>query len=251
MTRRMKMKQNIYDNPTFFKEYTSLRESGLTYNDFLEQPAMKTAIGDINGMLILDLGCGMGDLSKYCADNGAVSVIAVDISEKMIERAKEENSDKKVEYLCQPIEDIELPAESFDLVISSLAIHYIADYFALIAKISKLLKEGGRLIFTTEHPIATAQKEMKGWVKGDKGEILHWPVDNYQEEGQRKEHWYVDGVIKYHRTVSTLINVLTEHGLTVEKVEEPLPTKEGLKKLPKLINEYRKPPFILIQSKKS
>ncbi|NRG44847.1 SAM-dependent methyltransferase, partial [Bacillus sp. CRN 9] len=45
------MKQNIYDNPTFFKEYTSLRESGLTYNDFLEQPAMKTAIGDINGML--------------------------------------------------------------------------------------------------------------------------------------------------------------------------------------------------------
>lgn len=52
------MKQNIYDNSTFFKDYINLRESGITYNDFIEQPAIKSMISNLKGKSVLDLGCG-------------------------------------------------------------------------------------------------------------------------------------------------------------------------------------------------
>ncbi|MDQ0271401.1 class I SAM-dependent methyltransferase [Cytobacillus purgationiresistens] len=244
------MKQNIYDNPTFFKGYTELRDSGITYNDFLEQPAMKEAISNLEGKTILDLGCGMGGLSKYCAANGAKKVMGVDISGKMIERAEKDNRHENIQYLCQPIEELQLPSESFDLIISSLAVHYIKDYSALVATVYHLLKKGGKFVFTTEHPITTANKEMNGWITNEEGQRLHWPVDDYHEEGLRKDHWYVDGVIKYHRTISSLINTLISSGFTLEKVVEPLPTTEGLKEMPRIIHENRKPSFILIQSSK-
>ncbi|MES9705967.1 SAM-dependent methyltransferase, partial [Bacillus toyonensis] len=41
------MKQNIYDNPFFFKNYKSLRENGFTFNDFVEQPAIKSIIANL------------------------------------------------------------------------------------------------------------------------------------------------------------------------------------------------------------
>jgi len=54
------MKQNIYDNDIFFRSYTSLRKTGVTYYDFVEQPAIKSAISSLNGKTVLDLGCGSG-----------------------------------------------------------------------------------------------------------------------------------------------------------------------------------------------
>lgn len=65
------MKQNIYDNQTFFKEYISLRDSGVTYNDFVEQPAIKSLISNLEGKTVLDLGCGTGQFARYCIENGA------------------------------------------------------------------------------------------------------------------------------------------------------------------------------------
>lgn len=116
---------------------------------------------------------------------------------------------------------MDLPNQKFDLIISSLAIHYIEDYSNLIKKISGLLKKNGEFIFSTEHPIVTARKEMDNWVKDNEGIKLHWALDNYQEEGKREEHWYIDGVIKYHRTISTLINTLINNGFVLEKIIEP------------------------------
>lgn len=99
------MKQNIYDNSTFFKDYINLRESGITYNDFIEQPAIKSMISNLKGKSVLDLGCGDGHFSKYCVENGAEKVIGVDISNNMIERANKINKDNNIEFVCLPIED--------------------------------------------------------------------------------------------------------------------------------------------------
>jgi 2-polyprenyl-3-methyl-5-hydroxy-6-metoxy-1,4-benzoquinol methylase len=80
------MKQNIYDDPKFFEGYMNLRDSGRTYNDFLEQPAIKRELPNLKGKRVMDLGCGTGSLSKYCIEKGASSVVGMDISEKMISR---------------------------------------------------------------------------------------------------------------------------------------------------------------------
>jgi ubiquinone/menaquinone biosynthesis C-methylase UbiE len=244
------MKQNIYDNHTFFREYSSLRNSGVTYNDFVEQPAIKSALSNLNGKSILDLGCGTGQFAKFCIENGASKVIGIDISGNMIEQAIKDNKHEKIEYICISIEDFELQNQQFDIIISSLAVHYIEDYPALIKKVSRLLNKNGEFIFSTEHPIVTARKEMNNWIKDDKGNRLHWALDNYQEEGKREQHWYIDGVIKYHRTISSLINTLINNGLVLEKIIEPQSIPAGIEQMPKLINEKRRPSFIVIKSRK-
>lgn len=244
------MKQNIYDNDIFFKGYTSLRKTGITYNDFVEQPAIKSAISSLNGKTVLDLGCGNGQFAKYCVDNGALKVTAVDISRNMIEQANNENKHDKIEYICTPIEDLEIKNQKFDIIISSLMAHYIEDYTGLIEKVASLLDTNGEFIFSTEHPIVTARKEMNNWIKDEDGNKLHWGLDNYQEEGKREQRWYIDGVVKYHRTISTLINTLINSGLVLEKIIEPQAIPIGLGQMPKLINEKRKPSFIVIKARK-
>jgi ubiquinone/menaquinone biosynthesis C-methylase UbiE len=242
------LKQNIYDNPIFFEKYSSLRDSGVTYNDFVEQPAIKSLISSLEGKSVLDLGCGDGGFAKYCIDNGATNVVGVDISSNMINQARVENKHENIKYLCMSIEDLDLPNENYDLIISSLAIHYIDDYPALLMKVNGLLQKNGEFIFSMEHPIVTARKEMNNWVKDKDGNKLHWALDDYQEEGKREQRWYMDGVIKYHRTISTLLNGLIEAGFTIKKIIEPQSIPAGIQQMPKIINEKRRPSFIVIKA---
>lgn len=221
-----------------------------TYNDFVEQPAIKSAISTLKEKSVLDLGCGTGHFARYCIDEGSSKVTGVDISRNMIELAKKENSHENIEYICTPIEELELHNQKFDLIISSLAIHYIKDYSKLIVKVRSLLNENGEFIFSTEHPIATARKKGNHWMKDDKGNKLHWALDNYQEEGKREHDWYVDGVVIYQRTISTLMNTLTDNGFAIEKVMETQSIPSGVSKMPKLVNEERRPSFIVIKSRR-
>lgn len=168
----------------------------------------------------------------------------------MIKQANKENKHEKIEYLCIPIEDLELENLKFDIIISSLAVHYIKDYAALVKKVNGLLGENGEFIFSTEHPIVTARKEMNNWFRDKDGNRLHWALDDYQEEGKREQYWYIDGVIKYHRTISTLINTLINNGFVLEKINEPQSTTDGLEQMPKLINEKRRPSFIAIKARR-
>ena len=86
--------------------------------------------------------------------------------------------------------------------------------------------------------------------KTEDGNKSHWALDNYQEEGIRVHNWFVDdSVVIYHRTVSTLINTLIEHGFSLDKIIEPQSTLAGIEKMPDLINESRSPSFIIIKSK--
>jgi SAM-dependent methyltransferase len=144
-----------------------------------------------------------------------------------------------------------MPTEPFDLIVSSLVLHYIEDYECLIQKLHVFLKPGGRLIYSIEHPVVTARKDMKNWWRNADGDRLHWALDHYRDEGRREQHWYVDGVIKYHRTVPTLINGLIGHGFVLEKIIEPLPTQEGMNLIPDLKNEERRPSFLIIKSRKT
>lgn len=239
------MQQNIYDNQEFFTMYTSLRETRITYNDFIEQPAIKRLLPSLEGLRVLDLGCGFGELANHIIDKGAIHVTGVDISEKMLATAKKH---EKIKYVHSSMEDVKFNENEFDLIVSSLAFHYIADYESLIARIVKWIKPNGYLLFSTEHPIVTANKRAEGWVSDSDSNILHWPINHYGEEGLRSQFWGVDGVIKYHRKISTLLNVLVRNGLSVQEVEEPESTVDGLNKMPKLLNERKRPSFIVIKA---
>jgi SAM-dependent methyltransferase len=134
---------------------------------------------------------------------------------------------------------------AFDLVVSSLALHYVADYPLIVRRVAACLVPGGRFAFSVEHPIFTAHGT-SDWHTGPDGARLHWPVDHYRDEGERKTRWFVDGVVKYHRTIETYVNTLLEAGLMLVRLEEPEGEAELLARRPELHEERRRPTFLLL-----
>lgn len=249
------MKQNIYDDKTFFEKYDELRieKKGLNANDLIEIPAFRKIMPDITNKKILDLGCGYGENDKYFKELGAKSVLGVDISKHMIEMANKYNKIEDIEYKVMSMEEINQIEDKFDIVISSLAFHYIKDYKKLISDIYHLLNNGGYLIFSQEHPFTTCIKYTENVKKG------HTIIDNkyfglfsdYNRPGLRTKEWFEKDVIKYHRTFAEIINELVRNGFSIENIEEPVASEEAITKNPKYINQLDRPFFLIVKAKKS
>ena len=245
------MQQNIYDNNEFFENYKNTRLSDDSFNELLEQPAIKRLLPDLQGKTVLDLGCGFGFNCKEFVQSGAKSVVGIDLSEKMIEQAKATNNLNNITYHVMSMMDIDTLNDKFDFVYSSLAFHYIEDFELLISKIYGVLNDNGVLLFSQEHPIVTAVKnDGDNYVKKLNGSIKGFLLNNYADMSIRKEKWFVDGVEKYHRTFSYIINTLVKCGFTVEAIDEPLPSEEALEKRKGLEKEFIKPTFLIIKAKK-
>lgn len=242
------MKENKYDDEIFFEKYSQMNRSREGLSGAGEWPALKSLLPEFQGKKVLDLGCGYGWHSIYAMENGASSVVGVDISERMLAVARQKTNYEAVEYICMAIEDIDFKEESFDLIISSLAFHYIKDYEALIGKISKLLKPEGQLIFTLEHPVFTAYGS-QDWYYDDNKEILHFPVDNYYYEGERRAKFLGEDVIKYHRTLTTYLNTLVLNNFRLDRVIEPQPP-EDMMDIPGMKDEMRRPMMLIISASK-
>lgn len=80
---------------------------------------------------------------------------------------------------------MEFPEESFDVILSSLAFHYVADYEILVKKIYRILKSGGKLVFTVEHPVLLPMEHKTGIItKKEKYCIFRWIIIIMRANGQ-------------------------------------------------------------------
>jgi len=242
------MKENKYDDNIFFQKYSQMSRSQKGLKGAGEWETLKKLLPDFEGKSVLDLGCGYGWHCIYAAENGASSVVGVDISKKMLETAKEKTHFPNVEYMCCSIEDVDFPEESLDIVLSSLAFHYVADYENMIKNIYKMLKTGGILIFTVEHPVFTAHGT-QDWYYDENGEILHFPLDNYYYEGSRTAIFLGEKVTKYHRTLTTYLNTLLMNGFIINNVVEPQPPQDMMD-IPGMKDEMRRPMMLIVSAVK-
>lgn len=242
------MKENKYDNEEFFNKY---REMGRSRNGLAgagEWSELKRLLPDFEGSRVLDLGCGYGWHCLYAAQNGAQSVIGVDLSEKMLSTAREMNSHERIEYRRGAMEDLTFGEGSFDVVISSLAFHYVRDFKALAADISRWMAQGGSFVFSVEHPVFTSYGTQDWYYDGD-GNILHFPVDRYFVEGKRHAIFLGEEVVKYHRTLTTYLETLLGLGFELLHVVEPQPPEEMMA-LPGMAEEMRRPMMLLVSARK-
>ncbi len=242
--------QNIYDNEIFFTSYKKLRETDNNYNILLEQPAMKKLLPDLKGKRVLDLGCGYGINCMDFVNAGASEVTGIDVSKRMLEVAKAQNSDDKITYINMPLENLSELCSKYDFVYSSLCFHYIKDFNRLSADIFNLLNDNGILLFSQEHPIVTASAGIHGgYLRDSRGKAYAYCISDYQNESsERTEEWFIDGIIKYHRTFSTIINTLSDVGLTVNRVVEPVPDEYALSKRSGIAKEFIKPNFLIVKA---
>jgi SAM-dependent methyltransferase len=239
--------QNIYDDPQFFEGYGQLRRSVEGLDGAPEWPALRALLPDMRGLSVVDLGCGYGWFCRWAQEQGSARILGLDVSEKMLARAKALTSAAGIAYRRADLESFELPAGAFDVAYSSLTLHYISDVAVFFAKIRRALRSGGRFVFSTEHPIYMAPSH-PAWSTGDDGHQT-WPVDGYLTEGPRTTDWFAPGVVKHHRTIGTTLNSLIRVGFTITHVEEWGPTDEQISANPQWARERDRPMFLLVAAK--
>lgn len=243
------MKENKYDDDKFFEQYSHMTRSVMGLKGAGEWHALRELMPELIGKNMLDLGCGFGWHCKYAVEHGAKSAVGIDLSKKMIERAREINADPRIRYEVMSVEDFDYTAKEFDVVLSSLTFHYIDSFDTICRNVGSALVKGGDFIFSVEHPIFTAQGSQQ-WHTNDKGDIEHWPVDNYFSEGIRTTNFLGEQVHKYHRTLTTYINGLQANGFEIINLIEPKPDEQMLDTIDGMRDELRRPMMLIIAARK-
>lgn len=220
------MAQNIYDDPAFLAGYSEFPRSREGLSATSEWPALRALLPTIAGRRVVDLGCGFGQLSRLAGDEGAASVLGVDLSEKMLARAVSETANPAVTYRRGDLDQIDLAPRSADLIISSMAFHYVEDFGRLSRSLFDALAPGGDLVFSVEHPIYAARAEPE-WATAADGRQA-FAIADYAIEGRRVTNWIVDGIIKYHRSIGTMLNTLHDVGFAYRQIVEWVPTEDQL-----------------------
>ncbi|MDL2237116.1 class I SAM-dependent methyltransferase [Christensenellaceae bacterium OttesenSCG-928-K19] len=246
------MKENKYDDPVFFDKYAQMERSQKGLAGAGEWHEFKKLLPDFNGKRVLDLGCGLGWHCVYAAQHGAARVVGTDISQKMLEEARCKSADAgvTVEYLNIAIEDACFEEAAFDIVLSSLAFHYVASFAEICKNVYRLLSPGGDFVFSVEHPVFTAYGT-GDWYYNENGAIMHWPVDRYFAQGKRQATFLDESVIKYHKTLTTYIDTLLQSGFSLRRVVEPEPDPILLEQHPEYGDELRRPMFLLLAAQKN
>ncbi len=238
------MAQNIYDNQVFFDKYSKLDRQVRGHDGAPEWDSIKRLIPNLKGKIVVDLGCGFGWFCRFAIEQGAKSVLGVDISKNMIKKANSFPSNPAITYKVADLDEITLSKGSFDFAYSSLTFHYIKDFARLMRIVYYSLTPKSYFVFTMEHPIYTAPADQK-LIEDNNGD-QNWLLNNYQVEGKRKSEWLAKGVIKYHRTMATALNSLIKMGFTLKYIEEWKPSEKQLNDHPDWKEEITRPCFLII-----
>ena len=158
------MSQNIYDDPQFFAGYATLDRSVKGLEGAPEWPSLQAMLPPVTGLRVVDLGCGYGWFCRWALQQGASQIIGFDISRRMLTQAREMTRGDEIDYRCADLQTLTLPANSCDLVYSSLALHYLPDIAPLFTALQQALVPGGILVFSagTSHLYRAAAAGMAG-----------------------------------------------------------------------------------------
>ncbi|TYS57532.1 methyltransferase domain-containing protein [Sutcliffiella horikoshii] len=227
----------VYDQSDFFTNYMNRRNRKDSPNNAIEGPIMSELVGNIQNKTILDLGCGDASFGKELLHLGAKHYTGVEGSEQMVEAARSNLLELDATIHNETMESFNYPSASYDLVTSRFAIHYVSDIDRLFQNIYQSLKEDGRFIFSIQHPLTTSSFASKE--SGDKRG--NWIVDDYFLDGERKEPWINQVVVKYHRTIEQYFTALREAGFTIQDLREGTPVREHFSSEEEFLRRQRIP----------
>jgi len=200
------VKADHYDS--FAESYSAETESNLI-NGYYERPAMIGLAGDVDGRRILDAGCGSGPLSAALCERGA-SVTGFDSSPAMVDLA-ERRLGQDVRLLVADLgEPLPFADGAFDDVVASLVLHYLADWTDPLAELRRILKPGGRLLLSVNHPMVYPAVN---------------PGTNYfalaQWSGQYTFGGHTTELTFWHRPLHAMTDAFTNAGFRLSVISEP------------------------------
>lgn len=171
-------------------------------------------IGDVNGLKILELGCGGANCSIVLAKKGA-KVTAIDISEKQLEYAYNNafREDVKIDFINSSMEDLEkFEDDSFDMVVSICALPYVKNLNKVAKHVYRMLKKNGKFVFSMDHPVFYPLAASTVW----KSEELD---NNYFYSGESRWKWDLQDdfeFVSYRRPLDEIINMFIVTGFNLK-----------------------------------
>ena len=228
----------------FAKRYDAAA-STKPHNALYERPATMALVGGVQGLDVLDAGCGSGINAALLAEGGA-TVHGFDVTPEMVSLAQERCRSLPVEIragdLTRPLDW--LSDQAFDLVLCSLALDYIADLAPTFREFRRVTKPSGALVFSMGHP-------MRDWTdERTRGNGTYFDTTLFGM------HWSGFGEPKpyvecYRRPLSSVLNPLAESGWTLERFVEPLPAPKMAEVAPRLHAELcQAPAFLCVRARR-
>ena len=210
------MKADHYDG--FAGSYSAENESSLL-NAYYERPAMIGLAGDVAGRRVLDAGCGSGPLSAALRARGA-DVTGFDASPAMVELARR----RLGEDAALSVADLGAPLPygdgEFDDVVASLVLHYLRDWTAPLAELRRVLRPGGRLLLSVNHPLVYK---------------VYYPDADYFAVTEFTEEYDFAGTTAsltyWHRPLHAMTDAFTAAGFRVSVLSEPPPAPDTPREL--------------------
>ncbi len=214
------------------KKYHDYRKSKQNFfNDKIDWPAVKTLIGNVKGKKVLDVGCGSGIYSRVLQKEGAI-VSGIDISRALLKIARKECPN--IEFRLADASKIPYKNSTFDIAYGSLMMHYIKDWHKPLKEICRVLKPGGKFIFSINNPVTFCRVKKKignkeyclvGYDSGG-SEVF----GNYFKEGWRDFHLLKGVSMKFHhKTYETIINHIIKSGFVIDGYKDSRPSRKSKK----------------------
>jgi len=202
----------VNDYDSFAEAYTTSNENNLL-NAYYERPAMLALAGDVAGRRILDAGCGSGPLFAALRARGAI-VTGIDKSAGMVKLARRrlgDDADLQVVDLDSPLP---FPDGTFDVVTASLVLHYLQDWGPALAELRRVLKHGGRLLVSVDHPFVTFLTHREAGREPDYFATYNW-VDEWTVDGQTALFRF------WARPLHAMTDAFTAAGFRITEIGEP------------------------------
>jgi SAM-dependent methyltransferase len=212
----------FYDDSKLFERYAEHRVWSLNPNILMEGPALFDELGPVSGLRVLDLGCGDAEIGRELLNEGAARYRGIDGSTRMVQAARHMLEGTTGEAVLCDIEDLaELP-ESFDLVLSRMALHYVADLRRVLRACRACLAPGGRVVFTVVHPVITSHDARESSTEPRQ----NWVVDDYFVAGPRDQQWLDTRTVWHHRTIEDYVTEVRNAGFALINLRECAPRRE-------------------------
>ncbi len=182
-------------------------------------PVLWAFAGDVNGLTVLDAGCGTGYLSKKLQDHGA-RVTGIDFSERMIAIARAHNP--AIDFRVDSCSTLATIADaSFDLVIANYVLMDTPDLPGTIQAFHRVLKPNGVAVLIFSHPCFPQERAT---VSEDGEEIRYdWNFPYFEQRKCLDPPWahFTAEFIWFHRPLSDYWKAFLESGFVVADFEEP------------------------------
>ncbi len=229
------LQHNTYDQ--FADEYAqSYVQHGFNFNLDLIIPRLVQVVGNVDGLTVLDAGCGEGIVSRTLTGT-AVQVVGIDVAPRLIAYARERNVTHTMTY---EVHDLSRPlpqyTQTFDLAVSNMVLNDVPDYQGFISTMSSVLKPQGRFVLSMNNPYSALVREK---------------VENYFDSSTVTQYG-LGPVYYFHRTMEEYFHAFQAAGLVLRRLYDVQMTPEMVAMLPEKNRQfpwfslYDRFPFIII-----